>query len=497
MVWLVLAVSSLGGCLAATSLGPPIVVTAAVILGLVLVQRFLNVPWVVLLVLGVLSGYVLLNRNFAELQIRVGPLPIYVGEILLGISLPWAALRLRSPAGQHKPFWLFLGLWLAYATVRFLFGGLDYGIDGIRDFALAYYTLFSVVGYVMWPALPRVYWMRYFVALFVALIPIEGYVVFAGPFGVPIPGSDDPTLVNRQDVMAVSLIAAATFFLLVLRSARLLIGRVGLSSVALALVIPQEVRAATMGVVVLLGVFAIQRRWGILLGLVGLPVVAFALVSIVGIDVRGRNGSTSPEAWINRQISTVNALVDGEAIRAANRGAFTSQDVGLDTVAWRLAWWNALVDDVSTSVDKTAFGLGFGADLTEPLGFQPDPTNPRLLRSPHNFLVTLLARTGVVGLTLWLGCIASWITPVLQSVRHASRTDRRLDADFVLWLLAYPVMIIVAAIFGVVLEGPYGAIPCYLLLGMSLRSSEALAEVRTRAALPRQGPALQPATQRV
>lgn len=470
-----LLLSIVCGYVATTSFGPTLIFGAVGIAGLVLLAGYLRLPTIVLLLLLIFGGYVLFNRNFAELQVRVGSLPVYVGELLLAVALPWAILR--WPRSGHRPiFWVILGLWLIYATARLIAGGLDYGLDAIRDFALAYYALFVIVGYALWPSLSRARWTRFFTGLFIALIPVEAYTVVAGPFGLPIPGSADPTLANRADVMAVSLIAAATFFLLVLRSKKFAAARLVMSSLALTLVLPLEVRAATIGAAALLGIFAFQRRWTTLAGLVGLPILAFALLSLAGVEVRGRNGSSSPDQWINRQVSTISAVVGGQAAADAARGVLSTQDVGSDTIAWRFAWWSALYKEVTSSVDKTIFGLGFGADLTQPLGFQPDPTNPRLVRSPHNFLVTLLARTGVIGLSLWLAALAACLAPVLRGLRAATRAGKHDDADYVLWLVAYPLTIIIAAIFGVVLEGPYGAIPCYLLLGMSLRAGEEMVE---------------------
>jgi hypothetical protein len=465
------------GIAASTAAGPVLMLGAAIAAAAVTIRAYWRVPMVVLATLVVFAGYVLLNRNFAELQIRLGTLPVYIGELLLAVMLPWAILNWPTPRRALSTFWLALAMWLTYAAGRLLAGGLaEYGLNAIRDFALAYYALFIVVGYALWPAIPRRLWTVFFTILFIAILPVQAYVVVAGPFGFPIPGSEAPTYVDRQDVMAVSLIVAATFFLLVLRAARMAAARIILSSLALALVIPQEVRAATIGAGVLLGVFALQRRWGLLVSLLALPLAAYVLISAAGIEIRGRNGSSSPEVWLNRQISTVSALVGGDAASVAQRGVFSGQDVGLDTVAWRLAWWNALIDDIGSSVDKTFFGRGFGSNLTEPLGFQPDPTNPRLLRSPHNFVLTLLARTGLVGLVLWLGTIAMWLLRAFTIIRAATRAGRHEEADYVLWLTAYPVAIIVAAMFGVVLEGPYGAIPCYLLIGMSMRAAEALGD---------------------
>ena len=117
-------------------------------------------------------------------------------------------------------------------------------------------------------------------------------------------------------------------------------------------------------------------------------------------------------------------------------------------------------------------GAGFGTDLTAPLesqfGVQTDDRG-RPVRSPHNILVTLFARTGVVGLGLWLAFQGTWFARIFHALRHARAVGLDDEADLLLWLAGYVLLVLVSATLGVVLEGPYGAIPYFLLVGMSLR----------------------------
>jgi len=282
------------------------------------------------------------------------------------------------------------------------------------------------------------------------------------------------------------LIGAAMYFLLALRDTRLAWARIAIAGAALALVIPLEVRAASIGVMALLAVFALQRRWMTLLGLVGFPAVGLAVIALAGVQFTGRVGSTATSAadLLNRQLTIFSVVANGQAAEAVASNTLVSSNSAVDTVAFRLIWWNALWHDVTSSTVTTAFGLGFGADLTAPLDFHPGDPNSAPTRSPHNFLMTLFARTGVIGLALWLMAILCWLRTALTAYRAARRAGLHRQSDYVMWLVTYPLALIVVALFGVVLEGPYGAIPCYLFLGMSLRAATDLHERALRAVQP-------------
>src|SRR5205814_1101232 len=59
---------------------------------IVAICRLTRTPLVGLACVLVFAGYALFNRSFADLHVSAGPLPIYVGELLLIVGLPWALL---------------------------------------------------------------------------------------------------------------------------------------------------------------------------------------------------------------------------------------------------------------------------------------------------------------------------------------------------------------------------------------------------------------------
>ena len=458
---------------AATSqLGPLLLLALVGGVALVLVRGLTRLPIAALATLLLFAGYAIFNRSFAEYHLSLGQVPLYIGEMVLLLALPWALSQSAECARlSRQPFFLALAVWIAYCAVRLLAGGLAYGVDALRDSAVWYYGLFSIIGYVLWSRVRPGVWMRFFVGVFLAQALVTAAVALAGPFSLPF---TDPTVqVDRADVMAVNLIGGATFFLLALRAARLQGLRILLATFELGLVPLLQVRAATIGVLAVLAVLGIQRRWSTLVAILVVPAVALGALAITHIEVDGLRGPVSANAVIERQLSTVSLMFEGKA---------ASEDPLEDTAAWRLYWWNTLLEQASTSLHTALFGVGFGPNLTDVVGYnQEDPLRP--LRSPHNIVMTVFARTGLFGLGLWLLVQALWFQSVVRGLRTRTQDSPRLSllADSLLWLTSYALAILVAALFGVVLEGPYGGIPYFLLLGLGVRRAEELAALKPAA----------------
>ena len=94
----------------------------------------------------ILAGYAFFGRGFAYIHLPLGPIPLYIGEIVLAVGMLAGALTLRSRLRQlwNAPCLIYLAfaLWGACLTVPYL--GI-HGINAIRDAALVYYGLFMVL----------------------------------------------------------------------------------------------------------------------------------------------------------------------------------------------------------------------------------------------------------------------------------------------------------------------------------------------------------------
>jgi hypothetical protein len=132
---------------------------------------------------------------------------------------------------------------------------------------------------------------------------------------------------------------------------------------------------------------------------------------------------------------------------------------------WRLRWW-------STVVDYTIFGnyfwggKGFGINLADDDGFQV--LNDDSLRSPHNGHVTVLARSGVIGLTVWVVLHLTFLVTMLHAYLNLHRLGQDWWARVTLWVLAYWSAFMVNAAFDVFLEGPQGGIWFWSVMGVGM-----------------------------
>ena len=120
-------------------------------------------------------------------------------------------------------------------------------------------------------------------------------------------------------------------------------------------------------------------------------------------------------------------------------------------------WWKLLIAE--TWSEAPVFGQGFGYDLSTQFEreYYAGISNEFSARSPHCFFITVFARMGLVGLALFLGIVASMIKSTLQAIRGS-----RLDV-LGAWSAAWAML--AGASFGVVLEGPMGAVVFWILFG--------------------------------
>src|ERR1044071_426211 len=123
-----------------------------------------------------------------------------------------------------------------------------------------------------------------------------------------------------------------------------------------------------------------------------------------------------------------------------------------DNNRFRSMWWRAVVDE--TIAQNPVFGLGFGYDLARNFlrEYSPEMADDFTVRSPHSFLVTTFGRMGLAGLGVLLVLIAIVARRTWRAVRDPSTPRTTLGLWACVWAL------FVSACFGVVLEGPMGAV---------------------------------------
>jgi len=146
--------------------------------------------------------------------------------------------------------------------------------------------------------------------------------------------------------------------------------------------------------------------------------------------------------------------------------AGSNGDVDLEnTKVWRLAWWAKIVS-YTIGGEYRWLGKGYGINIAVEDGFITGDDDS--LRSPHNATMTVLARSGVIGLALWLALLGSWCLTVLRAMRDARRRNDRQWYALFAFLLAYWLALLVNGTFDVYLEGPAGGIWFWSVLGCGI-----------------------------
>jgi hypothetical protein len=150
---------------------------------------------------------------------------------------------------------------------------------------------------------------------------------------------------------------------------------------------------------------------------------------------------------------------DGGAVRPRY-----SANTGVGTFDARKDAWGAVIEWIhDDGVTRAVLGVGFGPHYMQQsgadvllLGPYADPA----VRSVHNYAVNTWARLGAVGLLL---ISAITVLALVAAFRLATRARKVPDLDLFAALLV--VAIPITALLGVVLEGPYAAIPYFWAVG--------------------------------
>ena len=401
--------------------------------------RFVR-KWLLLLLVAGMSCQ---GREFAYLGLnQLTGLPVYVTEIVLGVSLYLGflgyctvpALRERIRASVNAPlllYWLW-GLMLLVPALP------AYGFDAVRDFVVVYYSLFIFVTVVALRSLDDTRHLLY--VLVAANMVFVGRVllrVVQGDFDVR--GIYLRLGGGTQGLYAIiAFVAVLTTYLAGARSdlrRRWLLPL--LPFLVIGILAPQH-RTLLLAFGGALGVlFLFLPQWS-RPRLVALLSIALVCVSIVIVVVP--NGM---------------AVLTGQLPKYI---AFFDLQEG--SIAARLVNYQRAVDAIA---DSPIWGVGYGTALYFDYG------NPQLdapVRAPHNSYIGIAYRSGLVGLALFL-VFLMWF--YVQAARKIMKTTDGSLRSYAACLLAAQTAVAIMAIFNVTLEGPHEGIIFWILIGAELR----------------------------
>jgi O-Antigen ligase len=407
-------------------------------------------------------GYVLGNRGFAQLAPIPG-LPLFFSELGLGIVLTLGVLRgaLRRELPVRRD-WLngLLLLWLVIGAGRLPWDFKANGVNALRDFAMVYYLLYFFAAQALASHAPSRQLLRGALLLIFALLPATGLLsnLFPDFFTTHLLVAGVPLVFYKGDLLATFLFTGFILLLPLGRTDWRADGWRWLAALsALVFGLTLLSRASMVGLIVALLWMGRSGKWRHLGMLIAVCVAGLLTVTVYSLLQKKDFSQTKAYAIYEAVVS----IYDYSGTR--NYQSTMSSDKG-DNNRFRLVWWKNVAEETLTT--SPVLGLGFGADLARGFLLEYYPTSEMDFntRSPHNIFVTTLGRMGLVGVVVLFSIYWVQMRSTAQVAREARADPSRQDA---MALQAAVWVLMVSACFGVVLEGPMGAIPFWIMLGLA------------------------------
>ena len=403
----------------------------------------------------VLFGYLVGNRGFAQVMVIPG-IPLLPAEIALGVGGAWllvqCAFSHRFPFRRDALNGILL-LWLVAGTARLVFDVRLHGFLAVRDFAMVYYALFFFLAQQL-ATEPRA--RRFLLGMLLAASvaqPLAAFLSATFPeFFYRTFALHGAPLVMFKGDLALTFLAVSAFILALAVEGRFC----GLFQVVatgeLLVVLGGDNRASVLGAVVALGWLALSRARRF--------AVAQVLAVTGAVLVVAAAALLTEASWAEKKFAGVVERVQSLTDVLGHR-TYVSEESAMkgDNNRFRSIWWRAVIDE--TLSENPAFGLGFGHDLARNFlrDYNPEMGDDFTARSPHSIVVSTFGRMGFTGLGIFLAVVALLIARTWRAVRDPAAPRSSLALWAGVWT------ILVSACFGVVLEGPMGAVVFWSLLG--------------------------------
>lgn len=399
----------------------------------------------------VLCCYALFGKPFAY----VGVAPLYVGEMTFALGIV-AFLHSRCwVATLATPPILLLVVLISWALMRTVPYIGEFGFDALRDSVIILYGGFAIIVTALLLEKPERlrFTIKFLRGLSTVLVPIAPFLLIVSDARMVI-GVTSP-YVKAGDT-SVQLAGAALLALLGFRRANVAWLTLLLAGMAIA---ATQNRGGMLAIIFML-IFALLasgrlREFSVLFVIVAM-LTGIAYVFNLSIPTN-RMRDISAEQLIDNFASIF--------------GLGTDRDLS-GTETWRFQWWTDIIN-YTFSGPYFWSGKGFGINLAVADGIISERQNALapLLRSPHNGHLTILARTGVPGFTLWLLTLACWAAVVLTNMLRANLHGDNTWANFFLLIFCYELGFVIDAAFDVALEGPMVGIWFWCMFGIGTGAS--------------------------
>jgi len=188
-------------------------------------------------------------------------------------------------------------------------------------------------------------------------------------------------------------------------------------------------------------------------------VVLTGVIILIGI------ATLSDNIWASNKLAELEAQTMSIVSFEAPTSELEPKFYKLDNNRFRLVWWKSIATEVLET--NPLLGLGFGYDLAAGFlrEYDQDLGDEFTARSPHCVVFTALGRLGLVGFVIWITFCGLVTMRAWKAMRHGADT-----VQVGLWCVT--IVMLVSATFGVVLEGPMGAVIFWSALGLATAESQ-------------------------
>jgi hypothetical protein len=403
----------------------------------------------------VLLGYIVGNRGFAQFMI-MPDFPLLPAEAILMVCVP--ALLLRLAFQQATPFAsdglnFSILAWMLCGTARLPLDLYRYGFDALRDFATVYYASFFFIAQALCRHEASRLLLRRALLYGFALLPVlsAAFSLYPDFFLTTLTWRGVPVIYYKDDLVS-TFLAGGFFYFWAWREAGG--SRVWLIPAAVCLLMSPTIgspRAAMLGTALMTAAWLLAGRTRLVAFQAGSAALVLAVMLSVFLVRKQDIRETSVYSVYEHAISIFDVTGTGEYIHNE------TGDPG-DNNRFRLTWWRTVAEQ--TLEGGPVFGLGFGADLASQFLIEYDMLGADFsARSPHSVIMSVFGRMGTVGLVLFLFIPAMMVRETWSAFRQRNYEAMGLwSAVWTLWM---------SACFGVVLEGPMGAVLFWIMLGMA------------------------------
>ena len=413
----------------------------------------------------ILAGDMMFDRAFA--YIHVPGTPLYIGEMVLGIGIVGvlAATGYLRVVVRDEPILALLSAFFLWGLIRFLPGIRTYGIDAIRDFALCYYCLFA---FVIAAALARspdilerlIVRLDRFVPWLLTWLPLGLILQQLVKHPPKVPGASVSVLEHKPGNAAIAaLIALGALWLFPgQRSARSRATWSIMAVLTIALSATQN-RGGLLGAAVgaVVGLAYYRDRMRLIIRAVLVVTIGLALATVLPLKVP----ASGPAVQGQRSFSASQLIANFTSLLGSKN---SSQLVG--TVNGRTQLWS-LIYDKQVADALLIRGSGFGPNLAYEVGvFESNPSDP--LRSPHNSHLDILARMGLLGLSLWIAMWLAWYRRLIRGCRRLAQRGLHFRRQVTVLCMMTTSAILVSSFFDPQLEGAQVAALLWTAFGIGV-----------------------------